>query len=252
MRQFVLFFTSLFLTTAVYAQTDEEQVVKMINDSIKANPKNSNWLFMKGMMFAQANKFQTAIEPLSLSLKYLQQFKIDNPNAITFPNDQPLDSCDILKFRAYCYDNLDSLQSSIADYRYLQSRKPNDFFYSVAVARLYIKHKDFGKAQYEIDQLKRFPENERGLVYQAVLFYEQGKYVEALNSIDDALEKYPNSIEGLVTKAKILGKLDKPEEACKNASEAKTKITLDYFGGERGFLREFDQDIDNLKSLYCK
>jgi tetratricopeptide (TPR) repeat protein len=240
------------LTTVVYSQTDEEQVVKMINDSIKVNPRNSNWLFLKGMMFTQSNKFQSAIEPLSMSLKYLQQFKIDNPNAIPVPNDQPLDSCDILQLRAFCYDNLDSLQSSIADYRYLQSRKPNDFFYSVAVARIYIKRKDFRNAQYEIDQLKKFSENERGMVYQAILFYEQGMYLEALNSIDIALKKYPDSIEGLVTKAKILGKLDKPEEACKNAGEAKTKITLDYFGGQHGFLREFNNDISHLTSLYCK
>lgn len=252
MRYLTLLFASFLLTTIAYSQTDEQQVSKIIDDSIKANPKNSNWLYIKGMMFAEQQKFQSAIEPLNLSLKYLHQFKIDNPNAIAFPNDQPLDSCDILQLRAFCYDNLDSLQSSIADFRYLQEKRPNEFMYSISVARLYIERKDYVKAQTEIDKMKVVPNNERGLVYQAVLFFEQEKYEEALNSVEIALTKYPNSIEGLVTKSKIFGKLGKPDDACKSASEAKAKISLDYFGGQRGYQRDFDREIDKLNNLYCK
>jgi predicted Zn-dependent protease len=144
------------------------------------------------------------------------------------------------------------VDSSFADYRYLQSVKPNDFMYSIAITRLFIKHEEFDKAQIEIDRLKKLRENERGLVYQAILFYEMGKYNDASNAIDIALRKYPNSIEGLLSKAKILGKLNNSDDACKNANEAKAKITLEYFGGQRGYQRDFEKDIESLKSLYCK
>jgi len=253
MRHFTILFASFLLTTAAYSQTDEEQAASMINDSIKANPKNSNWLFLKAMMLTDAKKYQSAIEPLSLSLKYLHQFKIDNPNAMTLPNDQPLDSCDILHLRAFCYDTLDSLQNSITDYRYLQSRKPNEFFYSIAVSGLYIKRKQFDNAQIEIENIKKGNGNlERGLVQQAILFYEFGKYQEALKAIAVALQKYPTSIEGLLTKGKILTNLNRMTEACKCLDEAKSKISLDYFGGQRGYQRDFESDIDKLKSLNCK
>lgn len=205
------------------------------------------------MMLSETKNFQSAIEPLSLSLKYLHQFKIDNPNAMAVPNDQPLDSCDILHLRAFCYDTLDSLQNSISDYRYIQSRKPNDFFYSIAVSRLYIKRKQFDKAQIEIENIKKVNGNlERGLVQQTILFYESEKYQEAFKAVEVALQKYPTSIEGLLTKGKILIKLNRITEACKCFDETKSKITLDYFGGQTGYHRDFERDIDNLKSINCK
>ena len=146
-----------------------------------------------------------------------------------------------------------TISNSVEDYRYLQKTKPDDFMYSIAVARIYIKHKDFGNAQIEIDRLKKFQENERGLVYQAILFNELENYNQAaLTAIDMALNKYPNSIEGLVTKGKILGKLGKEAEACQTAMEAKSKITLGYFGGQQRYLRDFDREIEDLKSFYCK
>ena len=248
-----MFFASFLLITVAYSQTDEEQAGSMINDSIKVNPKNSNWLFLKAMMLTDVKKYQSAIEPLNLSLKYLHQFKIDNPNAMTVPNDQPLDSCDILHLRAFCYETLDSLQNSISDYRYLQLRKPNDFFYSIAVSRLYIKRKQFDNAQAEIENIKKSTGNlERGLVQQAILFYEFGKYQEALKAIDIGLQKYPTSIEGLLIKGKILTSLNRITEACKCFDEAKSKISLDYFGGQSGYQRGFESDIDKFKSLNCK
>ena len=253
MRHFTILFAILLLTTAAYSQTDEEQATKMINDSVKANPTNSNWLFLKGMMLGETKKYQSAIEALSLSLKYLHQFKIDNPNAMTIPNDKALDSCDILHLRAFYYDILDSLQNSINDYRYLELRKPNDFFYSIAVSRLYIKRKQFDNAQVEIENIKKENGNlERGLVQQAILFYEFEKYQEALKAIEVALQKYPTSIEGLLTKGKILLKLNQQDEACKYFDEAKSKMTLNYFGGQRGYQRDFESDIDRLKSSNCK
>ena len=253
MRYLTILLTSLLLTSVVYSQTDEEQVNNMINDSIKANPRNSNWLYLKGMMLVEIKKYQSAIEPLSLSLKYLHQFKIGNPNAMTVPNDKPLDSCDILHIRAFCYDTLDSLENSITDYRYLQSRMPNDFFYSIAVSKLYIKRKQFDNAQAEIENIKKRNGNlERGLVQQAILFYEFKKYQEAFKSIEIALQKYPTSIEGLLTKGKILMKLNRITEACRFFDEAKLKISLEYFGGQRGYQRDFESDIDKLKSINCK
>ena len=253
MRHFAILFSALLLTTFGYSQTDEDQIVKMINDSIRANPKNSNWLFLKATMLADKKNYQSAIEPLTLSLTYLHQFKIDNPDALALLNDQPLDSCAILFIRAFCYDILDSLQNSINDYRYLQSRKPNDFFYSIAISRLYIKRKLFDNAQLEIENIKKASQNlERGLVQQAILYYESENYQEALKAIEVALGKYPNSVEGLVTQGKILIKLNRQTESCKYFSEAKSKMTLDYFGGQRGYKRDFEMDIEKLTTLYCK
>ncbi len=45
MRHFTILFASLLLTTSLYSQTEEEQVFNMLNDSLKVNPKSSNWLF---------------------------------------------------------------------------------------------------------------------------------------------------------------------------------------------------------------
>jgi tetratricopeptide (TPR) repeat protein len=248
MRQTLLFLTAIFLTLHVYSQTQEEQAFKMLNDTLQKDPKNSGLLFMRGLAFSETKKYDSAIADFTSALKNL---KSQNSKPL-FGDEKPVDSTDILMIRAYCYDVTNAVDNSVADYRYLQPAKPNDFMYSIAIARLYIMHKDFEKAQREIDRLKKLTDNERGLVYQAILFYEQNKYSEALNAVDVALKKYPNSIEGLLTQAKILGKLYKPEEACKNANEAKAKITLDYFGGQRGYQRDFETDIDNLKKLYCK
>ena len=82
--------------------------------------------------------------------------------------------------------------------------------------------------------------------------YEFQKHQEAFNAIEVALKKYPTSIEGLLTKGKILIKLNSIAEACKCFDEAKSKISLDYFGGQRGYQRDFESDIDKLKSLNCK
>jgi tetratricopeptide (TPR) repeat protein len=248
MRQTLLILTAIFLTLQVYPQTQEEEAFKMLNDTLQKDPKNAGLLFMRGLAFSETNKYDSAIADFTSALVNLKSQK----SKPLFGDDKPVDSADILMIRAYCYDVTNAVDNSVADYRYLQSAKPNDFMYSIAVARLYIKHKNFEKAQIEIDRLKKLADNERGLVYQAILFHEQGKYSEALNSVDAALKKYPNSIEGLVTKAKILGKLDKQQEACTYANEAKTKITLDYFGGQRGYQRDFEREIDNLKNLNCK
>ena len=252
MRHFTILIASLLLTTVVFSQTSEDQATIMINDSIKANPKNSNWLYLKGMMLTEAKQYQFACERFSLSLKYLHQFKIDNPNAIKISNNQALDSCDILHLRALCYDKLDSLQNSITDYKYLQSRKPNDFFYSIVISQLYVKRKQFYNAQVEIENIKKSNGNlERGLVQQAIYYYEFEKYQEAFKAVEIAIQKYPASIEGLLTKGKILIKMNKRTDACKYFEEAKLKISLDYFGRQRGFQRDFENEIDKLKSLNC-
>jgi tetratricopeptide (TPR) repeat protein len=248
MRHTLSFLIVLILTLQVYCQTQEEQAFKFLNDTLRKDPKNSELLFMRGLAFSEAKKYDSAIADFSAALKNLKS----QNNTPIFRDEKPVDSSDILFMRAYCYDVTNAVENSVADYRYLQTIMPNDFMYSIAVARLYIKQKDFEKAQNEIDLLKKFSKNERGLVYQAILFYEMDKYNEALNAVNITLKKYPNSIEGLVTKAKVLAKLNKTEEACKNANEAKSKITLDYFGGKRGYQRDFERDIDNLKSLYCK
>lgn len=243
----LIFDSNSFYTSGLFADTREE-AFKMLNDTLQKDPKNSGLLFMRGLAFSETKKYDSAIVDFTSALLNLKSQK----SKPLFGDDKPVDSADILMIRAYCYDVTNAVDNSVADYRYLQTAKPNDFMYSIAVARLYIKHKVFKKAQTEIDRIKKFYDNERGLVYQAILFYEQNKYSEALIAVDIALKKYPTSIEGLITKAKTLGKLNKMEEACKNASEARTKITLDYFGGQRGYQRDFEKDIDSLKSLYCK
>jgi len=252
MRRTLILIATFVLALQAYSQTEEE-AMSMVNDSLKANPNNVNWLYVKGLILSQSKKFEQAIPYLTLSLKNLHQFKIENPNALAFPNELPLDSCDILRERAYCYDLLDSVNNSVNDYRYVQMREPNDLFYSTAVSRLYIKHKIFDKAQIEIDRLKdRKGNNERGLVQQAILFYEQQEYNKAQAAVAIALKKYPASIEGLMTQGKILVKLNRQTESCKYFSEAKSKMTLAYFGGQRGYQRDFEKDIESLKKLYCK
>ncbi|MCO5238289.1 MAG: tetratricopeptide repeat protein [Chitinophagaceae bacterium] len=248
MRQTLLFLTAIFLTLHNYSQTQEEQVFKMLSDTLQKDPKNTGLLFLRGLAFSETKKYDSAIADFTSALDNLKS----QDNKSIWDDDKPLDSAKIIHIRAYCYDITNAIDSAVADYMYLQTIKPNDFMYSIAIARLYINHKHFEKAQIEIDRLKKFVENERGLVYQAVLLYEQNKYSKALNSINVALKKYPNSIEGLVTKAKILGKLDKSEEACKSVSEAKVKITPEYFSGQHGYQRDFDREIDNLENLYCK
>jgi tetratricopeptide (TPR) repeat protein len=248
MRQILSFLTALILTFQAKCQTQEEQIFKFLNDTLQKDPKNSELLFMHGLAFSEAKKYDSAIVDYTAALKYLKSQK----NTPIFRDEKLVDSVDILMMRAYCYDMTNAIDNSVADYRYLQTAKPHDFMYSIAVARLYIKHKDFNSAQKEINRLKKFPENERGLVYQSILFYETDKYNEALTAVNRALIKYPNSIEGLVTKTKILAKLGRTEEACKNANKAKAKVSLAYFGGQRGYQRDFESDIDNLKSLYCK
>lgn len=248
MRQTLFFLTASFLTLLAHSQTQEDQqVFKMLNDTLQKDPMNSGLLFLRGLAFSETKEYDSAIADFTSALENLKSHK----SKPFYGDEKPTDSADILAIRALCYDLTNAIDKSVADYRYLQAAKPNDFMYSIAVARLYIRHKDFAKAQTEIDRLKKFSDNERGLVYQAILFYERNEYSEGLNAVDVALKKYPNSIEALVTKAKLLGKLDKSEEACKNASEAKSKMTPDYFSGQRGYQRDFEREIDNLKSLYC-
>ena len=45
--------------------------------------------------------------------------------------------------------------------------------------------------------------------------------------------------------------MNKRTDACKYFEEAKLKISLDYFGRQRGFQRDFENEIDKLKSLNC-
>ena len=256
MRHLLTFTAILFFSLNTYSQTGDEQVEQMLNDSLKRSPNNSNWLFLKGMLLAvEYKKYEEAIPYLTSSLKNLHQFKVENPSARTFPNDLPLDSCDILHIRAYCYDHIDSITNAIEDYRYLQQRQPNHFFYSVAVAKLYIKHKLFDKAQIELDIVKnQVGNNERGLVQQANYFYELSKYDDAEMAVEFALQRYPKSIEGLLIKGKVMIKLKREQEACKYFDEAKSKMNLDYFGGQSGygFQQEVEKDINEFKSLYCK
>lgn len=236
------------LAVKAYSQTEEANAIKILNDTIKKDPKNSELLYLRGLLFSESKQCDSAVIYFTAALKYLKAQK----NTPVFRNEKLVDSLDIIYSRAYCYDLLNSTENCISDYRYLQSVKPADFMYSIAVARLYIKHKEFPKAQIEIDRLKVLLENERGLVYQAILFYEKEKYEDGLIAVNVALSKYPNSVEGLVTKVKILGKLKRDEEACNTINDAKLKVTLEYFGGERGYQRDFVEEIEQLKANYCK
>jgi tetratricopeptide (TPR) repeat protein len=221
---------------------------KFLNDSLQRDPKNSEMLFVRGLGFNDLKKYDSAITDFNSALKYLN-YQVNKP---FLRDDRTADSADIMMMRAYCYDMIDDVDKSVSDYRYLQNAKPNDFMYSIVVARLYIKHKEFEKAQAEINSLKEQPQNERGLVYQAVLFNEMERYNEALNAVDETLKKYPGSIEALITKAKILDKLGNKKDACQTISEAKNKMTIDYFRGHPGYMQDFEDDINNLKNLYCQ
>jgi hypothetical protein len=251
-RSVTSLFAMLLLVFTVKGQR-EEQVTKLIEDSLRANPQNSNYLFMKAMLLSEKKQTKEAVKFLTLSLKYLHQFKREHPGAMSFPNEKPLDSLDLIHYRAYCYDLLNMADSAATDYKYLQKRNPTDFLYSVAIARLYIKHKFFDKAQAEIDKLKNKDDNnERGMVYQAILFLEKGKYNDALRAANATLKKYPSSIEGLITKGKILLKLNRQAESCNYFSEARSKITPEYFGGRMGYQYDFEKDIAKLLTANCK
>ncbi len=248
MKHTILFLIATIFAVKGYSQTEEAIAIKILNETIKKDPENSELLYLRGVFFSESKQCDSAVIYFTAALKYLKAQK----NKSVFRDEKLVDSLDIIYNRAYCYDLINSIENSVSDYRYLQSVKPADFMYSIAVARLYIKHKEFSKAQIEIDRLKYLIENERGLVYQSILFYEQGKYEDGLAAVNVALSKYPNSIEGLVTKVKMLGKLKRDEEACNTIKDAKLKVTLEYFGGERGYQRDFVEEIEQLRAKYCK
>jgi tetratricopeptide (TPR) repeat protein len=240
----------LFISINSYSQSQEEKWYKMLDDSLIKYPKNSDVLFFRGSRFMENKNFDKASIDFSSALKYLHEFKLySKPSNII--NGKALDSSTILHNRAACYDRLNSIDNSIADYEYLKKAKPNDFFYQIAVSNLYIKHKLFKKAQIEINELKK-NNTERGLVQQALLYYETEKYKKALMTIESVLQKYPISIEGIILKGKVLAKLKRQEESCKYFDEASSKMTLEYFGGQRGYKSDFEKEIKSLKLLYCK
>jgi len=110
-------------------------------------------------------------------------------------NNKPIDSTIIIKLRAECYNNLDSVKQSVSDFRYLNSENPNDYYFVDAVSQVYIKHKLYNDAQVEIDNLKTDSKtNEVGLVQQAHLAFAQENIQLALTLIDTALKIYPESL----------------------------------------------------------
>ena len=207
---------------------------------------------MRGMLYAEIKNYERAIRDLTGSLTHLQEFRLKGRPSDFFKS-QNWDSAEIMHMRAFLYSEVDSIRQAASDYRYLDSVKPNEFFYTIAVARLYINRKMYDSAQAEIDRIKRNdPNSERALVHQAILYYELGKYEQALADIDTTLQKHPSSIQGMIVKANVLAKLNRREEACKIISEAALKKNLDYFGGQRGYLRDFEKEIEGLVKTYCK
>lgn len=252
MKHIIPFLAILFCATSALAQPEKERVIGLLNDTLSKDPKNSEILMMRGLAFAEDKDYNNAIIDLSASLAYLPEFRLRGQQPHFFGN-KPLDSTDIIRFRAYCYDQADSLERAIADYRYLQSRQPDEFFVSIAIARMLIHREMFAEAQQEIDRIKKNSgTNERGMVYQAILFYESKKYPEALDAVNAALRKHDASVEGLMTKGKILIKLNRKPEACKYLKDAGAAMNLNYFRGEAGYLREFEKDITDLMGVNCK
>ncbi len=248
MKKRFLLLTLLLFTFQGYSQPFDENMLKLLNDSLQKDPENLELLLLRGYIFYENKNYESAIIEFSNILTN-SNFKNRKP---IYRSKKILDSSDILKIRALCYDFVDSIEKSVIDFRYLQQIEPNDFMYSIAIARLYIKHKDFINAQNEIDKLKKHDENERGLVYQAKLYFEMSNIDDAIKAIDIALNKYPNSIEGLILKAKISIKLEQYDNACKYIGEARTKINPEYFGNKNGYLNDFVKEIDELYEMYCE
>ena len=241
------------LVNLLFAQTREEMFLKKFDDTLAKDPKNSGLLFMRAMLSAEKSGCKNALPYFTAALQYLPESKKAEKAKDFFDSEKSLDSAAIMHNRAYCYKEAGFIDSAIADYRYLQSLKPTDFFYSIAIAHVYIETKDFKKAQAEINKLKRNKaNNERGLVYQAILYLKSGKYDEALKAVNIVLKKYPESIEGLLTKARALVSLKREKESCPVIDEALRKINLAYFGNERGYQMDFEKDLKELKSLYCQ
>lgn len=243
-----IFCFALLLTNLTYSQSPDQEALQAIEDTLKKAPQNTQILILRGMTHAHTKKYEAAIADFSVALRMLASQEPVAPS----PNHESMDSLDVLIMRAHCYESMNAVEQAVSDYRLLQAKRSNDFMISIAVARTFTKHKEFVKAQQEIDRLKKFPENERGLVYQAILFYESGKYGEASRAIDTALLKYPNSIEGLVCKAKIFHKLNKISSVCSALDEARRKLNPEYFGGEYGYQRDFEMEICSLTKLYCQ
>lgn len=248
MKRIQVLLTAILFTLSSSAQDDMAAAMKMINDRLEKQPQNPELLFFRGMAYGEMKEYRKAITDYNAALANLKSYKPKSD----IEYYTPADSSDILIGRALAYDMMNEVDSSVMDYSYLQSRKPNDFWLSVSVAHIYIKHKDFNNAQVEINRLKALKENERGLVYQAILFYEMENYSEALYAINEALAKYPGSIQGMITLAKILNKLNKTDSACNIITQAASKINLEYFGGQRGYHRDFEKEIDILKADYCR
>jgi tetratricopeptide (TPR) repeat protein len=228
--------------------SEEEQFYSRLNDSIKTNPTNPLWHYLRGTGYQEKGMYKNAVPDLSMVMSYLKK---EGTFLIMHGMDN-ITICEILYQRAFCYEKIDSLDSAVNDYRALLSCNFEDIQYQISIPRLYIKHKKISQAQKEISQmLSQKPDNERALVYQGILDYEMGSYEKALFSVNNCLEKHPNSIEGLVTKAKILIKKNKLSDACNLLDEAKKKMNLDYFGGQRGYMRSFDEEIKSLQNQNC-
>ncbi|HYF31882.1 MAG TPA: hypothetical protein VD993_12250 [Chitinophagaceae bacterium] len=252
MGKFVLYFVALFCASGAVAQEDMEKLLAKLTDTLSKDPQNVQILVLRGMLYAESKQCDKAVADFTSSLSYIPGFRKTGRPADSY-DEELLDSNTILRMRAYCYDQMDSVEKSVADYQLLQSLQPDEFFLSIAVARIYIQREMYDRAQAEIDRIKNNRgTNERGLVYQAILYYESEKYQQALEAVETTLDNHPNSIEGMMTKAKILAKLSKQQEACKLLDEAASKISLGYFKGERGYLREFEKDIQDLKAAHCK
>lgn len=230
---------------------EEEEFYGRISDSIKANPQNLEWRYIRAIGYQEKAQYPAAIGDLNMLMDHFK--KDPAPLIFSMLHNDTIAMCDILYTRAYSYDKADSVDQSVRDYRELLKCNPSDFFYQIAIPRVLIHHKRFEEAEKEIEEMiKKEPNNERAWVYQGVLKYEMGLYKEALMQLNLTLSKFPNSIEALVTKAKIQFKLSENNTACKTLEEAKSKINLAYFGGQRGYERSFNEEIDSLKTANCR
>lgn len=126
-------------------------------------------------------------------------------------------------------DGADSLNTRLAIYSYIKTGDyDNALMYASLIndrtrlAQIYIQIKDYVKANIVLESLlKEDSAKASTYLYKGEVLLHEGKYQEANNFADKALEKAPNYIDALYLKSKVCTKLGRVAESKKYFSQAK-------------------------------
>lgn len=225
------------LALTTFDSSNYEKSMDACDYGLAVDPQNPLLHFLRGIMLADENQYEPALESLEICRNYFES-KSDNTSH-NMLDDIGFHVSLFYNYIGKCCLMLDKVDKAIEAYGHVLDLVPNDSEALHQLTQCYLDKGDLPNALQTIDKvLKTKRRSIKDLTLKASILSTMGRYDEAFSTIDIMIRNNPKNCNSIMAKAQLalgMGKTDIADESFRKLLSLKPKdekiktLMRDYF-----------------------